>query len=486
MSIVSRFLRGLYWTNLVNVLSLVVKFGGGIYLARQIDPAIFGQQALIVSYLGILWALGTDFGQIPAILRQKKNINVFISMQLAFRVYTVLIISLLLSMIMVTGILPLDDDLHVPFLTLFLIHCISMIVSVYSIYMYKIMLFQRLAIIKVFSVTSAVAIAVFLASKGYGLWSLIWLVGSEQFITAVLTFVSVPQRLVPVMDWKVAKEFLQFGKYVYVGSITERIAAQLDKVVLGNFVGSASLGFYTRSHSVGGLFQQLVTVPLLTVFGPIVGEIRTQRQKLHDFFFMVMKMILLATLGCFALLALVLPEFIELLYGEKWLPVVPIFWALLPFLALKTVQGFILNLNLIEGNSKSVFFYHVIGLVVLLVSIFSLLEWQGVIGVALAVDISAIISFMYILMELKKQMDVSVVTMAVYPLAATILAVGVVLAANMYLEIGSWGMLERLMGKVALFSIVFFSITLALDKHFYQSAWSHVHGRTVSPATSGL
>jgi len=143
-------------------------------------------------------------------------------------------------------------------------------------------------------------------------------------------------------------------------------------------------------------------------------------------------------------------------------------------------------LNLIEGNSKSVFFYHVIGLVVLLVSIFPLLEWQGVIGVALAVDISAIISFMYILMELKKQMDVSVVTMAVYPLAATILAVGVVLAANMYLEIGSWGMLERLMGKVALFSIVFFSITLALDKHFYQSAWSHVRGRTVSPATSGL
>lgn len=479
MRIVSNFLKGVYWTNLANIISVVAKFGGGIYLARKIDPAIFGQQALIVSYLSVLWAIGTDFGQVSAIMRQKNDMESYISMQLAFRVYTVLIICPLLIAILALGLLPLSEDMVKPFIVLFLVQCLGMVTSVYSVYMQKLMLFRTIALIRIVSIVGAVVVAVFLANKGYGLWALIWLIGAEQLISAILTFLYVPKRVVPVMNRELVKGFIQFGKYVYMGSLAKRIGAQLDKVVLGNIVGSSQLGFYTRGHSVGGLFQQLVTAPLLTVFGPIVGEIRGQRQKLHDFFYTVMKMILLATLGCFALLALVLPEFIELIYGTKWLPVVPIFWALIPFLVLKTLEAFVLNFHLIEGDSKLFFFYHVLSFIVLIASVFPLMEWHGTVGVAMAADVSASISFVYILVELKKRMDISLTAMTTSPLTATILTTVIVLEASHYLHCSK---LEALVAKSFLFGFAFVTIVLIIDKSFCRSVWGYMRHRSVASA----
>ena len=72
LRISSKFTSGLFWTNLSGIITALFRFVGGIYLARKIDPAVFGQQSIIVATLIIFWSFVT-IGEIQAIIRQQEH-----------------------------------------------------------------------------------------------------------------------------------------------------------------------------------------------------------------------------------------------------------------------------------------------------------------------------------------------------------------------------------------------------------------------------
>lgn len=283
MSFRSSIKSGIFWSNLSSISTIILRFGVGIYLARKIDPNVFGQQGLILATLIIFTSVVT-LGENFSIIGEREKINKHLEMQVALRLIMIGIITLAISISYIFDLLPFDKNLLPYFIVLYIITIPGLITAIYHTYLSKLLKFRTLSFINIFAVIASIITAILLTNYGFYLWALVWLEGTQRIVTAVLTFVFVPKRFKPKMDREQFRKFFHFGKFIFLSSIIERFGGQLDKLITGNLIGHAALGFYNRSFGIGGLFQQMVIHPLLSVFDPAVGAIRNDRQKTEVFF----------------------------------------------------------------------------------------------------------------------------------------------------------------------------------------------------------
>lgn len=189
---------------------------------------------------------------------------------------------------------------------------------------------------------------------------------------------------------------------------------------------------------------------------------------------MVIKTVSLLCMSIFTLLVLIAPNLIDLIYGEKWLPAVPIIRALLPFFIFSVIQHFMVHLKLIEGQSKSVLYYQLIAFAVLLVVIYPLIHWQGVVGAAIAVDLSAGTSFIFLLMETRKVVKISWVSSIFKPLLMVVLTSIGVIFISQFIDIILWSNLLQVSLITFLFASIFITLLVFFEKEFIRSVWEEL------------
>ncbi len=466
MSIGQSFKRGFVLGNFANIYRTALQFGIGVYLARVIDPVFFGQSALIKAALGLLFAF-MMFGTRHAILGQHEKILDYMAMQMAVRMIALGVIVIIAGLLTFFDLFSLSKELYLAFWLLVMSHVAVSITTIYFNYMQKNLLFGRMYMIQILSLTIASGLAVWLTFQGYKLWALIWLMAAEKFASAFLMTALVPQRFMPKMNWRMAGEFYHFGKYVFLSNIANRWRSQIDRMSIGYFVGEAELGFYGRAHSFVVIFQQLVNGPIQRAFSPIVGAIREDRQKVSIFLRMTLKTVIIISLGGLVLLAAIMPELVTLVYGEKWLPAAKIYRALLPCFIIIMVQTFILDFQLIDGSSKSVFISRIVAVLVLGGVIFPLMYWQGVIGAAIAADLALFAGLVVLGYTVKKTTGLRFSDVLFRPLLVTAIALSGSVFGVYFCEIMLWNTAAlQFFVKTIVFSLIYVLGLFALEGEF--------------------
>jgi O-antigen/teichoic acid export membrane protein len=193
-------------------------------------------------------------------------------------------------------------------------------------------------------------VGVSLAFAGFGVWSLV-----AQKIAAGLAAVIV---LWQVSDWRPGfrvsrkhfRELFTFGVSVVGSKILDFFSRRTDDFLIGYFLGSTALGFYTIGYRLLLVMMRVVTGITNAVAFPTFSRLQQNPKRMRRAFYKVTQYTSLLAFPVFIGLATLAPELVPALFGEKWAPSIPVMQVLALIGILQSVLAF--NGSVIKASGK--------------------------------------------------------------------------------------------------------------------------------------
>jgi PST family polysaccharide transporter len=179
---------------------------------------------------------------------------------------------------------------------------------------------RSIALRPLFSFTiAAFFVAIPLAYAGFGYWSLVAMQATET-ITASLALGFTARRLLvrPGFSrqgfhdlWPLSLGFTVNQPFIYLGQ-------NADRIFIGRFLGSASLGLYTRAAFITTTAANLFgNIARLSLF-PVLAQVQDDRERLRSGLLKALSVIALLTLPASAFCVVFADELVDLLLGDTW------------------------------------------------------------------------------------------------------------------------------------------------------------------------
>lgn len=419
-------ISGFYWVVLGQYLPSVAKFISGIYLARKIEPIFFGEQTLAYSTSSLLWAF-VMLGELPAVLRRKDDVEEYLGAVLLVRTLIVAILAIVMLLLWGLQILPGSTGVQQSALIFFFAEIPSQLTSIYSIYQTKLLLFRQLSLISIVASVFGAVVACVLAAMNYPVEALMSLIIGERLMCALLTLMACPRLFMPCFNKVLIWDFLNFAKYMFVSSSLDRLGSKIVDISIGSVISELKLGFYQRATSFGGIIQMLLTGSLNEVIQPYFAKLQENRQQLGSDFEFVSCLLMRTAIYFFGVTAVLFPTIIHFLYGDKWLPAVPLFWLLLPFAILQSFRSTLRWTHQVVGSGRGLTVAQGFEVTFLLGLLALLTGPLGIDGVIASVDFSAIIGVLAMLIFFKRHAHFSIQRIFVPPMIGAAIAAGLLM-----------------------------------------------------------
>jgi lipopolysaccharide exporter len=311
-------------------LSMVMKplnLVSSIILARWLAPEFFGTVALamiLIGFANMFTGLGLGVAVIHSPYeRSKIAFNSFVITSLSG-----LILALLIAVSAVPLARLLGDVQVAPYLrVLTLLIVLHGLVIVPTSLLKKDMQFGRVAQISVFAQFAYIGIGLILAYFGYGVWSLVFARITSVFTTTLLTWFACPgwDWLVPrALDKKIIRDLLGYGMHITRGRTLGYIIENWDDWLVGRYLGTASLGFYSRAYdymdkNVIQISGNIIGGVLLSTFSRLQDDLA----RLQKIYLKAVRLIWLLIVPISLGVVVLAQDLVPVLLGANWNPMVP-------------------------------------------------------------------------------------------------------------------------------------------------------------------
>lgn len=167
-------------------------------------------------------------------------------------------------------------------------------------------------------------IAVIMAFRGYGVWSLV----AKLLVSAMVNMVMLWQ----VSDWRPGfrlsirrfRELFLFGISILGGNFVDFISVHSDHFLIGYFLGSTALGYYTLAYNLLIVTTDLlISVPNAVAF-PLLSSLQADSAGVKRAFGQVILLQSIVAYPIFLGIATLSSELIILLYGVQWSASIPV------------------------------------------------------------------------------------------------------------------------------------------------------------------
>ena len=383
--------KGSAITGAVTILMRIINFVAALYLLRILEPNDFGVVALAMLLVSAL-SLFADLGMGPALIYSSHDRRA-----VAFQAFV-------MSMTFSTA-LSLLVFLNAGFLARLLgSPHISPVIEIMALYLFistastipfcilrKDMLFKKIGYITFLSEITITLVQLVLAFLGFGLWSLVAGRIAGASVRTITAWSLCPERnwLKPGRwDWAVHFDLLKFGIQSTGSGALSYAYSNFDDWLIGRTLGTTALGFYTKAYDLTHTTTNRIGRNIIrVVFFPAYSKIRDNKARLTRAYIKSLGFILICmTPLAFGFLVLA-SDIVRILFGEKWLPMVPVM----------KIYAVVILTRPVSENSAPLFqalgkpgFNFKAGLLVLFIVIplSLLLVSYGIAGVALAVAIA--------------------------------------------------------------------------------------------------
>ncbi|MFW9970745.1 MAG: MOP flippase family protein [Candidatus Odinarchaeota archaeon] len=324
MTLKQKTISGIAWSSFGQIVQQLLRFTISVILARILSPEEFGLIGMITVFTGFAYLFG-DFGFTSAIIQREKveerHYSSIFWLNLGIGIIlTVLFISI--SEIIANFY---DKNILRPLTILIsFTFTINALCSVQRAILSKKMLFKLLALRSIISRVFAGLIAIILALKGFGVWSLAWQLFFYSIISVLMYWWVSGWKPRLIFNISAIKE-LWFYSYNYFGSLmTNYWIRNADNLLVGKYFGSSSLGIYSRAYGLMVLPMQQINLVVGRVMFPALSKIQKDKEKVKSVFLRAVAAIALLTFPIFGGLFIISRDFILALYGSKWAGVIPI------------------------------------------------------------------------------------------------------------------------------------------------------------------
>lgn len=328
-----------------------MQFVIGIILARLLTPKEFGLIGIITIVIAISQTF-VDSGFSQALIRKNDCRREDYSTAFYFN----LSVGVLFYVILFFSAGPIGNFFKEPQLfhlirvlgIILVINCVGLIQRTILI---KQIDFKLQAKISIISTVTGGIIGIWMASTGWGVWSLVWKTLSQNLMGTILLWLW--NRWKPLFIFSIAsfKEMFSFGSRLLATGLIDAVHRNIYYLVIGKCFSTVELGYYTRADE----FCNIPSANLYTIVNrvtyPALATVQDDNEKLKKGYKKLIKGTMLISFVFMIGMAAVAEPMILMLIGNKWLPSVP-YLQLLCFIGmLFPLHAFNLDVLLIKGRS---------------------------------------------------------------------------------------------------------------------------------------
>ncbi len=324
MSLKNKAVSGVKWTAMSTVIVALLQLLQLSILSHLLNPSDFGLMALVMVVIGFSQAF-LDMGISNAIIHKqaitKNQLSTLYWVNILAGVFLFLIILIIAPFI---AEFYKEEELTKLILILSFTFIIQPFGQQFMILWQKEMRFSEIAKIDIITKFINFTVSVFLAYKGYGVYSLVYgtLAGvisqTGQFLYIGL------KEYKPSFVFKLGevKEFLSFGAYQMGEKIINYFNSQVDTILIGKLLGKEALGIYTLAKQIIMRPVQIINPIITKVAFPTMSKVQDDILKLKDIYLRIINHLSSINFPIYAFIFIFANDIVLIMFGEKWLGVV--------------------------------------------------------------------------------------------------------------------------------------------------------------------
>jgi len=324
-SVKKQLISGITYTAIAKYSGVIISLVVTAILARLISPSDFGIVAIatvIIVFFGILGDLGIS----PAIVQRKELTKSDLSDIFTFTLWIGIFMALLFFMLS----WPVSKYYDSPILrSICQILSVNLFFNALNIVpnalLNKNKEFRYIAFRTLSIQILAGIIAVAAALSGAGLYALLINPVFSSIAIFIFGFHKYPQKL--KIRWKFApvRKLFSFSLYQLGFDVINFFSRNLDKLLIGKYMGMTSLGYYEKSYRLMMLPLQNITHVITPVMHPILSDLQYDLKQLSLSYLKIIKILSFIGLSLSVFLWFSSREIVLLIFGNQWIQSISVF-----------------------------------------------------------------------------------------------------------------------------------------------------------------
>jgi len=296
----------------------LVQIIGIMILARLLTPADFGLVAMVLAFSMLLQNFGVN-GFTEATIQRKgiehKQISTFFWINISLNLALAL---LFIACAPLFAWFYKEPQIKLIVVVMSLSIFFAGASSQHIALLMRKMQFYKYAAINMLAVTLSLIIAIILALLDFGYWALVARWVASPLITAVCAWTFCRWRpSLPVWDVKI-KPMVKFAMNIYGVFSVDYFSRNLDKMLIGRYLGAQLLGYYQRAYYLLSLPTNQITAPLTNVVIATLSRLTDNLQKFLRYYSNALSIVAFIGMFLSAGFTLMGKDIILLLLGPQW------------------------------------------------------------------------------------------------------------------------------------------------------------------------
>jgi len=342
---------GLSWSFIDNISQKGITFIIGIILARLLLPSEFGLIGMITIFIAISSSF-INSGFSAALIRKNDCTDKDYSTVFYFN----LTVGVIFYWILFFSSSAISRFFNEPQLfPIIRILAVVLIIDSFTIIQRTILTkrinFKLQTKISVIASSISGVIAILMAFRGFGVWSLVAKQICHQAINSFLLWFWNRWKPLLVFSKKSFKELFSFGSKLLISGLIDTVYRNVYYLVIGKFFSAQELGFYTRADSFKNLPSQNINSVIGRVSYPVLSTLQGDIPRLKNNYQRLIRSTMFITFILMLGMAAVAEPMILALIGEKWRPSI-IYLQMLCFVGM-FYPLHSLNLNMLQVQGRS-------------------------------------------------------------------------------------------------------------------------------------
>ncbi len=314
---------GVFWTAAQGWVSRLLSFAAFVVLARLLEPSAFGLVALATVFILLLQLL-IEEGFAEAIVQAPATDP----RELTGLFWINLAISLLLAAALYLGAAPISASLDqadlAPVLQALTVTLpLGALVAVQQGLLRREFQFKALAARTIFATLAGAVAAIAAAFNGLGVWSLVLQQVVYRGVAAAIIWWWSPWRPGTPAQGVAPLALVRFGGLMMGVRSVDFLREKGYDLLVGAYLGAATLGFYNVAFRLLQTFNQLTTQVVTHVLLSTFSSLQHDVPRAREAFYAALRLSSAVTLPVFLGLYALAPDVVAIVFGDKWLPSVP-------------------------------------------------------------------------------------------------------------------------------------------------------------------
>lgn len=388
-----RVVGALLWNSFGKFGTVIITFISNMVLARLLMPEDFGYIGMLSIFISIsdVIAIG-GFGQ--ALVQKENPQHIDYSTVFIWNLFasTLLYLVLFFCAPLIANFykMPLlRDILRVQSLTI-IIHAL---VVIQNNQLQKNLRFKEYATRNVIAAIAGTTVAIVMAYKGFGVWSLVASSITSGICSVLLLWNMSKWRPTLEFSWKSFQELFSFGGLIALSDIFEKIYTNIQGLIIGKLFSAKEMGYYSQAYKLEQIPINTFTQTVAQVSFPLFSSLQSDKNDVRKALKRNIVCLSYINFPLSAIMIILAVPLIHLFYGYKWDAAIPYF----RIMCLAGMVGSLttMNLNVIKGLGKGKMFLfakltnRVIGISVIIIGAF-----KGIYGIIWSLVIVAYIEFL--------------------------------------------------------------------------------------------